>query len=210
MSKPKLPEITVKTRPNGYELTIGREGYFYHSLDDLLAGFIVRVGLNCRDVLDVEELHLIVLGIASQPNAKTLLNEQRRLMKAETENKPKRKTRDYATENFQKKMSNIEKTVRKKKSKSTVVHPDVLESTNDIIKLSIDNTTLSNRAKNIICKAIEKTTKRQPSVKSITLGDVSRLTCEVLKTVKGCGGASYWEIIEMLHTYHITLEDEEE
>lgn len=209
MAKPKLSEITVKTRPNGYELAIGREGYFYHSLDDLLAGFIVRVGLNCRDVLDVEELHLIVLGISSQLNAKTLLNEQRR-MTAGKESKTKRKPRDHAAENLQRKMSNIDKTVQKKKSKSTVVHPDVLESTKDILKISIDNTTLSNRAKNIICKAIQKTTKRQPSVKSITLGDVSRLTCEVLKTVKGCGGASYWEIIEMLHTYHLTLEDEEE
>lgn len=209
MAKPKLPEITVKTRPNGYELTIGREGYFYHSLDDLLAGFVVRVGLNCRDVLDVEELHLIVLGIASQPNAKTLLNEQRK-MTAGKESKTKRKPRDYAAENLQKKKSNIAKTVRKKKSNSTVVHPDVLESTKDIFKISIDNTTLSNRAKNIICKAIEKTTKRQPSTKSITLGDVSRLTCEVLKNVKGCGGASFYEILEMLHTYHLTLEDEEE
>ena len=208
MAKPKLPEITVKTRPNGYELTIGREGYFYHSLDDLLAGFIVRVGLNCRDVLDVEELHLIVLGIASKPNAKTLLNEQRQLMKAE--NKTERKPRHYMTENHQKKKKNIAKAVQKKNSKSTVVHPDVLESTKDILKISIDNTTLSNRAKNIICKAIEKTTKRQPSTKSITLGDVARLTCEVLKNVKGCGGASFYEILEMLHTYHITLEDEEE
>lgn len=208
MAKSKKPNITVKTHPNGYELTIGTDGYFYHSLDDLLAGFIVRVGLNCRDVLDVEELHLIVLGIASQPNAKTLLNEQRQLMKAE--NKTERKPRDYAAENLQKKKKNIAKAVQKKKSKSTVVHPDVLESTKDILKISIDNTTLSNRAKNIICKAIEKTTKRQPSTKSITLGDVERLTCEVLKNVKGCGGASFYEILEMLHTYHITLQDEEE
>ena len=190
MAKSKKPNITVKTHPNGYELTIGTDGYFYHSLDDLLAGFIVRVGLNCRDVLDVEELHLIVLGIASQPNAKTLLNEQRQLMKAE--NKTERKPRDYAAENLQKKKKNIAKAVQKKKSKSTVVHPDVLESTKDILKISIDNTTLSNRAKNIICKAIEKTTKRQPSTKSITLGDVERLTCEVLKNVKGCGGASFY------------------
>ncbi len=209
MAKSKEPKITVKTHPNGYELTIGTDGYFYHSMDDLLAGFIVRVGLNCRDVLDVEELHLIVLGITSQPNVKTLLKEQLR-MKAEHDNKTERKERDYAAENLQRKKSNIDKTVRKKKINSTIVHLDVLESTKDILKISIANTTLSNRAKNIICKAIETTTRRQPSIKSITLGDVSRLTCEVLKTTKGCGGASFYEILEMLHTYHLTLEDEEE
>jgi hypothetical protein len=83
-------KITIKTQPNGYEMNIGSESFFYHNIDDLVAGFIVRVGLMCKDAMEVDDLHLIVLALATKPNVKTLLADGRRIEDEKSnEEKPK-------------------------------------------------------------------------------------------------------------------------
>ena len=46
MAKEKLININVHNLPNGYSLTVGTQEYMYYNPMDLLAGFMVHVGLQ--------------------------------------------------------------------------------------------------------------------------------------------------------------------
>lgn len=46
MAKEKLININVHNLPNGYSLTVGSQEYMYYNPMDLLAGFMVHVGLQ--------------------------------------------------------------------------------------------------------------------------------------------------------------------
>ena len=52
MEKSKLPKISVSTLPNGYSLKIDGQDYLYFNMMELLAGFMVHVGLQNTDYMD--------------------------------------------------------------------------------------------------------------------------------------------------------------
>ena len=52
MAKSELQKISVKTLPNGYELKANGHDYMYFNPMDLLAGFMVHVGLQETDFME--------------------------------------------------------------------------------------------------------------------------------------------------------------
>ena len=52
MAKSELQKISVKTLPNGYELKANGQDYMYFNPMDLLAGFMVHVGLQETDFME--------------------------------------------------------------------------------------------------------------------------------------------------------------
>ena len=52
MAKEKLININVKNLPNGYALTVGSQEYMYYNPMDLLAGFMVHVGLQQTEYME--------------------------------------------------------------------------------------------------------------------------------------------------------------
>lgn len=52
MAKSELQKISVKTLPNGYELKANGHDYMYFNPMDLLAGFMVHVGLQETDYME--------------------------------------------------------------------------------------------------------------------------------------------------------------
>ena len=52
MAKSELQKISVKTLPNGYELKVNGHDYMYFNPMDLLAGFMVHVGLQETDYME--------------------------------------------------------------------------------------------------------------------------------------------------------------
>lgn len=52
MAKEKLIKINVRNLPNGYSLTVGSQEYMYYNPMDLLAGFMVHVGLQQTDYME--------------------------------------------------------------------------------------------------------------------------------------------------------------
>lgn len=52
MAKEKLIKINVHNLPNGYSLTVGTQEYMYYNPMDLLAGFMVHVGLQQTEYME--------------------------------------------------------------------------------------------------------------------------------------------------------------
>ena len=52
MAKEKLIKINVRNLPNGYALTVGSQEYMYYNPMDLLAGFMVHVGLQQTEYME--------------------------------------------------------------------------------------------------------------------------------------------------------------
>ena len=52
MAKEKLIKINVRNLPNGYSLTVGTQEYMYYNPMDLLAGFMVHVGLQQTEYME--------------------------------------------------------------------------------------------------------------------------------------------------------------
>ena len=52
MAKKELIDINIHKLPNGYSLTVGTQEYMYYNPMDLLAGFMVHVGLQQTDYME--------------------------------------------------------------------------------------------------------------------------------------------------------------
>lgn len=52
MANEKLIKINVRNLPNGYALTVGSQEYMYYNPMDLLAGFMVHVGLQQTEYME--------------------------------------------------------------------------------------------------------------------------------------------------------------
>lgn len=186
-------KITIKTHPNGYEMYIGNEGYFYHNIDDLVAGFIVRVGLHCKDTMEVDDLHLIVLALASKPNVKTLLADGRKKMEdAQWKNeKP------------------FEKRTRNKTPSVQPSHPSVLPLSNDRLadrlRIPLRNIPMGKRITTIFINAVSANRGEKVKIEDLTLADVARLSRDEVVNTKGCGGATYYELVRLMSIYHISF-----
>jgi hypothetical protein len=185
-------KITVKTQPNGYEMNIGNESFFYHKIDDLVAGFIVRVGLHCKDAMEVDDLHLIVLALAAKPNVKTLLADGRRIEDEKSnEEKPK------------------EKKTRNKIPSVLPSHPSVLPLSNDRLadrlRIPLKNIPMGKRITTIFVNAVSAYRGKKVKIEDLTLADVARLSRDEVVNAKGCGGATYYELVKLMSIYHISF-----
>lgn len=82
--------INVKTVPNGYTLDINDNGYMYHDIDALLAGFVKHVGLKSRECSDPEAIKNLIAAMATWPDATSIaydsvhLIEENKRMKEKT------------------------------------------------------------------------------------------------------------------------------
>ena len=52
MAKSNLQKVSVSTLPNGYSLKVDGKEYMYFNMMDLLAGFMVHIGLQDTDYMD--------------------------------------------------------------------------------------------------------------------------------------------------------------
>ena len=52
MAKSNLQKVSVSTLPNGYSLKVDAKEYMYFNMMDLLAGFMVHIGLQDTDYMD--------------------------------------------------------------------------------------------------------------------------------------------------------------
>ena len=52
MAKSNLQKVSVSTLPNGYSLKVDGQEYMYFNMMDLLAGFMVHIGLQEADYMD--------------------------------------------------------------------------------------------------------------------------------------------------------------
>lgn len=185
-------KITIKTHPNGYEMTIGNESYFYHNIDDLVAGFVVRVGLHCKDAMEVDDLHLIVLALASKPNVKTLIADGRKI---EDEKRKEQKPESKKTRN---KIPSI-----------LPSHPSVLPLSNDRLadrlRIPLKNIQMGKRITTIFINAVSAYRGEKVKIEDLTLADVARLSRDEVVNAKGCGGATYYELVKLMSLYHISF-----
>lgn len=186
-------KITIKTHPNGYEMTIGNESYFYHNIDDLVAGFIVRVGLHCKDAMEVDELHLIVLALAARPNVKTLMADGRKMMEDE-----KRKEQKPESKRTRNKIPSV-----------LPSHPSVLPLSNDRLadrlRIPLRNIPMGKRITTIFINAVSAYRGETVKLEDLTLADVARLSRDEVVNAKGCGGATYYELVKLMSIYHISF-----
>ena len=186
-------KITVKTQPNGYEMNIGNESFFYHKIDDLVAGFIVRVGLHCKEAMEVDELHLIVLALAAKPNVKTLIADGRKMMEdaQRTNEKPS------------------EKRTRNKIPSVLPSHPSILPLSNDRLadrlRIPLRNIPMGKRITTIFINAVSAYRGEKVKLEDLTLADVARLSRDEVVNAKGCGGATYYELVKLMSIYHISF-----
>jgi hypothetical protein len=184
-------KITVKTHPNGYELNIDQETFFYHNIEDFVAGFIVRVGLKCKDPMMVDDLHNIVLAIGAKHNVKSLLEEGRQLSSMkDVEEQKKTKTK--------KDIPNLSPS-----------HPDILQPPAtrlaEILRTPLRNIPMGKRITNLFLNAISAYRGEEVKMDDLTLADVAKLSPDEVVNAKGCGGATYYELVRLMSIYHISF-----
>ena len=80
--KRKLPMIHVETLPNGYSLTFDgmkNEGYMYFTPSKLLEGFMLHIGLNMTEELDIETMQDFIVAATQWNDNKKCLEEIKNL-----------------------------------------------------------------------------------------------------------------------------------
>ena len=96
MAKKQLTKVSVMTVPNGYLLNVDGKGYMYFTLQELLEGFFVHVGLNKLDWLDHDTITDLVTACATWPKEGDAIQEAARLT-AQVETLQQTHTRNNAT-----------------------------------------------------------------------------------------------------------------
>ena len=80
--KRQLPRIDVKTKPNGYSLEFDGQrqtGYFYHTPEKLLEGFMCHIGLHMTEYLDTETMQDFIVAAITWKDNKECVEEIDRL-----------------------------------------------------------------------------------------------------------------------------------
>lgn len=83
MKRKKIKQITVETHPNGYSLRFDGmsavQGYMYLTLDKLLEGFMLHIGLGMTDQLDQETMQDFILAACNWNENEACVGEIKRL-----------------------------------------------------------------------------------------------------------------------------------
>jgi len=96
MAKKQLTKVSVQTVPNGYLLNVEGNGYMYFTLQELLEGFFVHVGLNKLNWLDRDTITDLMTACATWPKEGDAIQEAARLT-AQVEDLQQSRTRDAST-----------------------------------------------------------------------------------------------------------------
>ena len=79
MAKKQLTKVSVQTLPNGYSLDVDGKGYMYFTLQELLEGIFVHVGLHKLDWLDRDTITDLLTACATWPKEGDAIQEAARL-----------------------------------------------------------------------------------------------------------------------------------
>lgn len=96
MAKKQFLKVSVQTLPNGYSLDVGGKGYLYFTLQELLEGIFVHVGLHKIDWLDRDTITNLVTACATWPKEGDSIQEAARLT-AQLEDLKQSRTKDAST-----------------------------------------------------------------------------------------------------------------
>lgn len=96
MAKKQLTKVSVQTLPNGYLLNVEGNGYMYFTLQELLEGFFVHVGLNKLDWLDRDTITELLTACATWPKEGDAIQQAARLT-AQVETLQQTRTKNSTT-----------------------------------------------------------------------------------------------------------------
>ena len=96
MAKKQLTKVSVQTLPNGYSLDVDGKGYMYFTLQELLDGIFVHVGLHKLDWLDRDTITGLMTACATWPKEGDAIQEAAR-MTAQIESLQQTRTKDANT-----------------------------------------------------------------------------------------------------------------
>jgi hypothetical protein len=96
MAKKQLTKVSVQTVPNGYLLNVEGNGYMYFTLQELLEGFFIHVGLNKLNWLDRDTITDLLTACATWPKEGDAIQEAARLT-AQVEDLQQSRTKDAST-----------------------------------------------------------------------------------------------------------------
>jgi hypothetical protein len=96
MAKKQLTKVSVQTVPNGYSLDVDGKGYMYFTLQELVDGIFVHVGLHKLDWLERDTITDLMTACATWPKEGDAIQEAARLT-AQVETLQQSRTRDAST-----------------------------------------------------------------------------------------------------------------
>ena len=83
MEKKELPKIEVETRPNGYSLKFDgmkqSGGHMYFTPEKLLEGFMLHIGLEMTEQLDIDTMQDFIVAACNWKDNKKCVQEIERL-----------------------------------------------------------------------------------------------------------------------------------
>ena len=214
MSKKDRPlSITLRTLPNGYALTVKGEGtqpeeYLYTTLDKLLAGFFVRVGLKETKVMtteDIEHLMLICLNYhRHQSDIKQIFVKDAR--------KRGKEKQAAAQQQYYEQLHQEQHKEPHYRAPKPLIDPlppspvicQVTEKTMASLNIQIRNTRVNTRTLHAACNAISALRNEPPS-DYYTLADLARYSEAELKAVRSVGIGAIAKLKAMLLLYDMYL-----
>ena len=186
MAKSELQKISVKTLPNGYELKANGHDYMYFNMMDLLAGFMVHVGLQETDYMEKGNiLTMLFQTMIGQEWEKNIAAMRNRIK--EMEDKVGRTLvhleQTAATgdrlepkiEDLNEQVKKLDASIQKQKTDNNRALMDVRESSQTAIKTAKDFHMETKALK----EAIEKVKKAAEDIK-----EMKQMAEEHLKTVE--------------------------
>lgn len=96
MAKKQLTKVSVQTLPNGYLLNVEGNGYMYFTLQELLEGFFVHVGLHKLEWLDRDTITDLLTACATWPKEGDAIQQAAKLT-AQVETLQQTRTKNSTT-----------------------------------------------------------------------------------------------------------------
>lgn len=96
MAKKQFLKVIVQTLPNGYSLDVDGKSYMYFTLQELMEGIFVHVGLHKLDWLDRDTITDLMTACATWPKEGDAIQEAARLT-AQIESLQQTRTKDANT-----------------------------------------------------------------------------------------------------------------
>lgn len=96
MAKKQFIKVSVQTLPNGYSLDVDGKGYMYFTIQELVEGIFVHVGLHKLDWLERDTITDLMTACATWPKEGDAIHEAARLT-AQVEDLQQSRTRDAST-----------------------------------------------------------------------------------------------------------------
>ena len=186
MAKSELPKISVRNLPNGYELKANGHEYMYFNIMDLLAGFMVHVGLQETDYMEkgniLTMLFQTMIGQEWEKNIAAMRNRIKdmedkvgRTLSHLEQTAATGDRLEPKIEDLNEQVKKLQNSIEKQKTDNNRALMDVRESSQTAIKTAKDFHMETKALK----EAIEKVKKAAEDVKAM-----KQMADEHLKTVE--------------------------